>query len=189
MSTRSSLLALATLGVLVAGLALPLPARGQGLGDTAAREKQKRGAKPPPAKVYTNQDLKPEKGAEEAQPAAGDAAGAAPAGSGALPVPAGGSGGAVTSRPTDPVERERHERSLLEAEWRMRFANAREELANAEAAAWTDAYRIDFVGGQPVQVRTRERIETAELKRARAALAELEEEFRRTGLPAGWARE
>ena len=40
-----------------------------------------------------------------------------------------------------------------------------------------------------VRVRTRERVETEELRRARHALADLEEEFRRTGLPAGWARE
>jgi hypothetical protein len=30
--------------------------------------------------------------------------------------------------------------------------------------------------------------ETPELREAQAALSDLEEEFRRTGLPAGWAR-
>ncbi len=189
MSARALVLS-AALGVLVAGLAGPPSARAQGLGDAAAREKQKRGTKPPPEKVYTNQDLKPEKGTSGGQPEAGDSAGAAPAGAATTTAaPAASPAASGGARPGDPVERERHDRSLLEAEWRMRFANAREELANAEAAAWTDAYRIDIVGGQPVQVRTRERIETPELKRARAALAELEEEFRRTGLPAGWARE
>ena len=90
---------------------------------------------------------------------------------------------------SDPIERERHERALLEAHWRERFAIARERLAVADARAWTDAYRIEIVNGVPYRVRTRERIQTDELARAIEAMAELEEEFRRTGLPAGWARQ
>jgi hypothetical protein len=38
-------------------------------------------------------------------------------------------------------------------------------------------------------MRVKEQVETDELKQARQALAHLEEQFRRTGLPPGWARE
>jgi hypothetical protein len=38
-------------------------------------------------------------------------------------------------------------------------------------------------------MKVKEQIETAELKQARHALADLQETFRRTGLPPGWARE
>jgi len=174
--------------LLLASLAAPAAVRGQGLGDAATRERQKR-HKEAPAKVYTNEDLESRKGSGASQGAAAEAgsAGAAPADGG--PPAASASGPAGEAQPSDPVERERHERTLLEAEWRMRFKDAREELARAEAAAWTEGYKIEFYNGQPVQVRTRERVLTDELKRARQAFAELEEEFRRTGLPAGWARE
>jgi hypothetical protein len=38
-------------------------------------------------------------------------------------------------------------------------------------------------------MKVKEFVESAEFRRAKAALADLEEEFRRTGLPPGWARE
>jgi hypothetical protein len=171
--------------LLAVSLALPAAARGQGLGEVATKERQKRQKEAPP-KVYTNDDLKSGKESGSAQGAAPEGAGAA---GGAQAPAATGAGSSGEAQPSDPVERERHERSLLEAEWRMRFADAREELKRADAAAWTEVYRIEFVAGLPVQVRAREHVETDELKRARQALADLEEEFRRTGLPAGWARE
>ena len=80
------------LGVLSLALAAPLAA--QGLGDTAAREKAKRSAKPPaktePAKVFTNEDLaagrppgtKPDSGGSEAPPPLPDSNGEAPPPSG-----------------------------------------------------------------------------------------------------------
>jgi hypothetical protein len=169
----------------------PAALTAQGLGDTAARERQKREEKkaPTPAKVYTDKDLPaPAAPAETATPApAGEEAapgaeGAAkPAGEKAAVPP--GTGAA------DPLEREREERKLLEAEWRVRFANAREQLAIAEANSWEEVIRTEYYQGIPVQMKVKEQIETEELKRSRKALADLEEEFRRTGLPAGWARE
>jgi hypothetical protein len=181
----------AALFLLLASLTAPAAVRGQGLGDAATRERQKR-HKEAPARVYTNEDLESKKGSGASQGSAAaeaGSAGAAPADGGHPAASAAGPGPAGEAQPSDPLERERHERTLLEAEWRMRFKDAREELARAEAAAWTEGYKIEFHNGQPVQVRTRERVLTDELKRARQALAELEEEFRRTGLPAGWARE
>jgi hypothetical protein len=88
----------------------------------------------------------------------------------------------------DELDRERAERKLQEAEWRMRFANAREQVALAEAACWHEVVRTEFYQGIPVQMKVKEFVESEELRQARRALSDLEEEFRRTGLPPGWTR-
>jgi hypothetical protein len=133
--------------------------------------------------VYTNTDL-PAPAAAPETPASETGEPGAP-GAGAAPSPAEGADAAAA----DPSEREREERKLLEAEWRVRFANAREQLAIAEANSWEEVIRTEYYQGIPVQMKVKEQVETAELERARQALADLEEQFRRTGLPAGWARE
>jgi hypothetical protein len=172
---------------------LPGPLAAQGLGDAAAKERQKREqqAKPVPTKVFTDTDLakaKPPETGDEAA-AAGepllpkDPAQPGPEGA-ATPADAAKSG-----EPADPLEKERQERKLLEAEWRVRFANAREQLALAEAACWQEVVRTEFQHGIPVPMKVKEFVETEEFRRAKKALADLEEEFRRTGLPPGWARE
>ena len=89
----------------------------------------------------------------------------------------------------DPLEKEREGRKLLEAEWRVRFANAREQLAIAEANSWQEVVRTQFYQGIPVQMKVKEQIQTSELQQAREALADLNEEFRHTGFPPGWTRE
>jgi hypothetical protein len=152
----------------------PVSLLAQGLGDTAARERQKRAEKPPaaPAKVFTDQDLP-----QSAEPVTAKDSGqdGAPRGD--------------TAAEADPLEKERQERKLLEAEWRVRFANAREQLAIAETHSWQEVVRTQFYNGIPVQMKVKEQIETQELEQARKALANLTEEFRHTGLPPGWARE
>jgi hypothetical protein len=163
----------------------------QGLGDVASREKSKRQQpkKAEPARVFTNDDLPAggTSGAGDAAPAADGAAGdtgtapASPEGAAATTDP-------TATKPVDPLDAEREERRRLEADWRVRFANARERLANAEAASWQDVVRTEFYQGVPVQMKVKEQVETPELVASRKALADLEEEFRRTGLPPGWAR-
>jgi hypothetical protein len=175
-------------------LLLPVPLAAQGLGDAAARERQKRETKTPaaPARVFTNRDLPadttPAEGAATAAPPAEAEEGVA-AGEG--PAPPGKANPARPGAPVpeDPLEKEREQRKLLEAEWRVRFANAREQLAIAEERSWVEVVRTEFYQGIPVQMKVKEQHQTEELKIARQALADLEEEFRRTGLPAGWARE
>jgi hypothetical protein len=201
--------------VLLLAVLLPSPLLAQGLGDTAARERQKRAEKPSsaPAKVFTDQDLP-----APAEPASPPAAPASPKGSGPTPpviprdsgVP-GPEESAVPADPSspgpdaasqgdkasgqdaavevDPLEKERQERKLLEAEWRVRFANAREQLAIAETNSWREVVRTEFYQGIPVQMRVKEQVETEELKQARKALVDLTEEFRHTGFPPGWVRE
>jgi hypothetical protein len=152
-------------------------ASAQGLGDAAARERQKRRQQPEPAppRVFTEADLKPRAPAEPATETTS-----------APEVPA----AAEASDPAlDELERERQERKLQEAEWRVRFANAREQLALAEAACWHEVVRTEFYQGIPVQMKVKEFVESEEFRRAKQALADLEEQFRRTGLPPGWTRE
>ena len=163
-------------------LAVPAASRAQGLGDAAARERRKRKQQlpPTPPKVFTDADL-----AKDKEPA--DVAGE---GDADAAKDAAAKTGLKTDEPAnDELDRERQERKLLEAEWRVRFANAREQLALAEAACWREVVRTEFYQGIPVQMKVKEFVETQEFRQAKQALADLEEQFRRTGLPPGWARE
>ena len=49
--------------------------------------------------------------------------------------------------------------------------------------------RTEFRNGIPVQMKVQEFVETEEFRQTKRDLAALEEEFRRAGLPPGWARE
>jgi hypothetical protein len=73
--------------------------------------------------------------------------------------------------------------------WRARFAAARERLAVADALAWREGHRATVVHGVAVRMRTREQVLTPQLEQAARALLELEDTFRRTGLPAAWGLE
>ena len=166
--------------VFVAVVIAPAASLAQGLGDAAARAKQKRKEQPAPAKVFTDADLSKDK--PPAAAAAGESAFADD--TAAKPDEA---------KPGEPVnadlDREREERKLQEAEWRVKFANAREQVAQAEAACWHEVVRTEYYQGVPVQMKVREFVESEELRQAKRVLASLEEQFRRTGFPPGWARE
>ena len=161
---------------------LPVPLAAQGLGDAAAKEQKKREheAKREPTKVFTDSDLSSRVAPSEP----GDE------GSADAVIPRDSSKpGPEESANHDPLEKERQERKLLEAEWRVRFANAREQVATAEAACWQEVVRTEFYQGVPVPMKVKEFVESDEHRQAKKALADLQEEFRRTGLPPGWARE
>jgi hypothetical protein len=166
--------------VLISVVIAPAASHAQGLGDAAARAKQKRKEQPAPAKVFTDTDLSKDKPPADA--AAGESASAAE--TAVKPDEA---------KPGEPVnadlDREREERKLQEAEWRVKFANAREQVAQAEAACWHEVVRTEYYQGVPVQMKVREFVESEELRQAKRTLANLEEQFRRTGFPPGWARE
>jgi hypothetical protein len=162
-------------------VALPGEAPAQGLGDVAGEERERRETEPKaPAKVFTNEDLPTTKEepsedaeAEEAEDAEApelDKVGAA-----------------------DPLraqlDREREERALEEREWRARFKEARARVREEEARCWREVVRTEFYQGIPVQMKVQEFIESEAFRQAKQDLADLEEEFRRTGLPPGWARE
>ena len=146
----------------------------QGLGDAAARERQKRQqTAPATAKVFTEADLEKPKAKAE-----GEAA-----------EPAEPAAKSKDTDATDPalreLERERQERKLQEAEWRVRFAGAREQVALAEAACWHEVIRTEFYQGIPVQMKVKEFVESEEFRQAKRALADLEEQFRQDRPPAG----
>jgi hypothetical protein len=152
------------------------PAPAQSLGDAAARERARREKqKPASAKVLTNDDL-PSSSSDSR-------AAATPSGtskSEARPA---------ADEATGELERDRQKRKDLELQWRERFAAAREAVARADERAWREVVRTEFYNGIPAQMKVKEHVETEELKQARQALADLEEAFRRTGLPPGWARQ
>jgi hypothetical protein len=160
----------------VALLALAAPSPGQSLAEAARREKERR-SKPdkPPARSFGDEDLAARRGE-------------APASS-ASPSPSPSPSASPSTAAARRGEDEAAARRRLEAEWRVRFANARANVANAEANGWYDTVETVFVSGIPVQQRVRKFQETDELRQARQALADLEEEFRRTGLPPGWTRD
>ena len=165
------LVSLAALLAVVAGTSA-----GQSLGEAARQEQERRAKAAPrkPAPSFTDADLAARRGGAPAV-----AASASPS-----PSPSASPGASPTPAPDD----EATERRIKEAQWRTRFANARERVSRAEAAAWRTVIETVFVSGIPVQQPVRKFEETPQLREARAALADLEEEFRRTGLPAGWAR-
>lgn len=154
-----------------AGLASP-----QSLGEVARREQERRelqGKKP--KKVYTNDDFP----------------NVAPA---AVETPSSPPRTAENKEPTAKINE-----AELEKQWRRRFAEARARLHKAEQDAWQTRITTVFVGGGgisglasgaavPVQMQVREFVETDELRQARKALQDLEEELRHAGLPPGWGR-
>ena len=159
--------------LVVLGLLLSLGgwAHAQSLGEIARREQEKKKpALASPAPTYTEVDLKSRprngKGSVSELPVTGS------------PIPA-----ASASPAPEP------DRARLEREWRARFAQARARIAEADARAYEDRIEVVFVSGIPVQQKVRVKVDTPELREARKALDDLEEELRRSGGFPGWGRE
>lgn len=156
-------------------LSLALPVFAQSLGDAARREREKKEKKRAPAgRSYTDEDLKAGRNRPGGSVPEVEAT--------ASPSPA----GPVSSEASPSPEPDRY---VLEREWRRRFAEARARIAEADARAWEERIEVVFVSGIPVQQRVRVKVETPELRAARQALDDLEEDLRRSGLPPGWGRE
>jgi hypothetical protein len=164
------------------------PALAQGLGEAAAkaRERRKATSTRAPAKVFTDRDLAEKAGATgSASPA--PAAGANPA-----PVPevdrsgGGSEGGSEQGSSGSPQH----------AEWKSRFEDARRRLREAEEAAARADQEADVVAGvQTDWLESRgtalrnQRKAHSDVAVARQRLADLEEQARRAGVPPGWIRE
>jgi hypothetical protein len=156
--------------VLGAALALPQLGAGQSLAELAERERERRArSAKPPAPVYDDAALAERRGERPAAPAPSPSASPSPS-------------------PVAPVEDETALRKQQAVEWRIRFAEARERVARAEADSWRTVIDVVWHAGIPVQQEVRKFEETEELRKAKQALADLEEEYRRTGLPPGWVR-
>jgi hypothetical protein len=169
------------------GLALAValtagPVLGQSLGEAAAREREKRAKQAKPPRTYTNDDLKKVSGSKDGSPS--------PASSTAPPPEA-------DADPEGPSE----------AEWRQRAAKAREAVAEAEASVQRIQDRIDVLRldrdpsrlGDPFRLQSIEadvakaqrelEAAKADVGRAKQAVADLEDEARRAGVPPGWLRD
>lgn len=178
------------------------------LGEVARKEQERRRDAPPAiGKVYTNKDLPP------AKP---EAAGPRPDASGVLPSAAkGNQSGAVTPTPDDDKADNRGKDDTLasgsnpavgndEAEWRQRVTAAREELRRSQMFAEALQTRSrslarDSMSRDDPAARAHLRQDRAEvtdelarvtqdIERAKKQIADLEEEARKAGVPAGWLR-
>ena len=107
----------------VAALLLASAASAQGLGDAAAREKEKRKTTPAkPAKVYTEGDIGPSMApVSPTPPQPGDAA--------AGEKPKDEAGAAAEGAPTDAEKAAEEAKAKAEADWRKRLDQARKEEA------------------------------------------------------------
>ena len=167
--------------LLAAGLGLAAAGSTQSLGDAAKKEKEHHGRKQAkePTKTYGDADLDARKGdAPPPGPAASPSSGVSPSPS---PSPSG------YKMPS--IDEEAALRKKQEAEWRVRFANAREKVSVAETNGWYETVETVFVepASRSSSASASSRRRTSCARRAKD-LADLEEEFRRTGLPPGWTR-
>jgi hypothetical protein len=193
---RVNLKTLLIVTVALAGLAGTVhPVQAQGLGDVARKEEERRKDIKAPAKVYTNSDL----GAAPAGPQPGTVSSAPPA-----------AGGTDTAKAADDKDKgkETDKEKTASPKDQAYWAGRRKELQGkldsdqtlAEAMqARINALTADFASrADPVQRAgvERDRVKAlSELDRLRKsiadgkkALADLDEDARKAGVPAGWLR-
>jgi hypothetical protein len=186
----------------------------QSLGDVARKEAERRKTVKAPGKTYTNDQLKPEPVGSAPPPSApGPSAGApatgapatpsagAPAAGGSKPgaqaqAPAGAAPGAPGTAAAPAAKGE--------AEWKARVQAAKDALSRAQIFAEALQSRInglsaDFTARDDPQQRALvgadrqksldelERVKR-EIQQHTKALADIQEEGRRAGVPAGWLR-
>ncbi len=169
--------ACAALALLVA---VPAIAASQSMAEAARLEKQRRSKAAKPAKAYTDADLD----AKRASRPESEAASSVPPAAAPTADPEPQAASRAEAEGAEALERKR-----LEADWRIRFADARRQIAEAELRCWRSVVRTVFVAGIPVQQWVKEFEESEEFRQAKKTLLDLEEEFRKTGLPPGWTRE
>jgi hypothetical protein len=176
--------------VVVAALASPIAAVGQGLAEVARREEARRKTLKPAKKVYTNADLKPDI-TQGIDPTPTNATPAEPS----TQVPQVNlPGGKAEDLPP----------AQDEAYWRNRIREARQALERSRIFADALQTRInslqtDFVNRDDPAQRSQLQLERqralAELDRVKKeiaaqtkAIADIEEEARKAGVPPGWLR-
>ena len=167
------------------------PAAGQSLAAVARKEEARRKQVKQPSRVITNKDLRPVDGARPpvAQPPA------APA-----PAPDTAAPGAPGDKPAD----ESAQREQDEQAWRQKMADARVALERSQMYAdalqskinslWADftarddpAQRAQLELERKRALAEQERVK-GEIETQKKAIADLEEEARKAGVPPGWIR-
>jgi len=161
-------------------------AYGQTLADVAKKEEERRKTAPAPAKVYTNKDLSP------TPPAAPPTAAAAPAAKPADDKTAAGKDSTEKEQPKDQEYWSSRMKALQQQLDRdSTFADALQSKINALT---TDFSARDDPAQRAIIERERQKsiAEQNRLKKAmeddKKAIADLQEEARRAGVPPGWLR-
>jgi hypothetical protein len=179
-----ALVGAASLGVVALG---PGTAEAQSLADVARAEEARRKIAPKATKTYTNQDLRPD--GRPSQPAPSTPAATSPT---------------VEPTPTPEAAEKKSEPPRDEKYWRARIFGARERLDRTKLFAEAlqsrvNALTTDFVNrddpaqraviGQERQKALDEiaRVQK-EIQELTRAIADIEEEARRAGVPPGWLR-
>jgi hypothetical protein len=198
LATQAVVVIVALVAILTSG------APAQSLGDVARQEEARR-KKAANGKVYTNDDLKgaPAPATTPAPPAAAPAAGAAPADA-AKPEAKPAAGGEVKAGASADPKAGAEGAKNDEAAWRARQKSAQEGLERAKAIVDAFQSRVngltaDFAArddpAQRALVGTERQKALTELERAKKdveqktkALADLQEEARKAGVPPGWLR-
>ena len=178
--------------IVLAALATPAMASGQPLADLAKKEEARRKAIKPARKVYTNGDLK------------SDGTSAAPATSAGTNTPAPSSQVPSTTQPAGKPEEAASGEAKDQAYWSNRVRTVRAGLDRSRIFADALQSRInalnnDFVNrddpAQRAQIELERQRAVGELERVKReiadqtkAIADIEEEARRAGVPPGWLR-
>jgi hypothetical protein len=168
------------------------------LGEVARKEAERRKTVKSSGKIYTNDSLHPAPPSSSA-PASSDAAASTPSSS-----PAASSPSSSSPAPTPRVSSDPAVRKQEEAQWRDRLKAEREALDRAKTFADAlqtkiNALNTDFVNrddpAQRAVIAADREKSLAELERLKKeianhtkAIAGIQEEARRAGVPAGWVR-
>jgi hypothetical protein len=176
-------------------------ASAQSLGELARQEEARRKAIKSSGKVYTNDSVR----SDPAAPPSGGAAAAAPASSAPAPPPSpSGTQPAAGEKDKESAKPSAADPKKAEASWRQRVQAERDALQRAQTFADALQSRInglstDFAArDDPAQrsvIATDRQKALAELDRVKQeiqqhtkALAAIQEEARKAGIPAGWVR-
>lgn len=192
-TTRSAYATVAVASIAVALLAWPCAASAQSLGALAQSQKAKREGTPTPTKVYTNDSLRADitPSATVGAPTPSSAVG--------TPAPAATTSGGAPDA-AEAVSGDKKD----EAHWRKRIADTREQLSRAEAFAAAlesqiNGLTVDFLQrddpAQRATIETNRKKAIGEHERVvreiadhKKAIAAIEDEARKAGVPAGWLR-
>jgi hypothetical protein len=182
-------------GALLAQLFLTVFAYGQTLGDVARKEEVRRKTVAAPAKVYTNDNLRPSDQPAATPAAPSPAAASSPSSSAATP-PAAAAAPPVPAAGDAPVRDEKYWRGRIDA---ARTALQRGQTFQDALQSRINSLSADFVNrddpAQRNQIATERQKALAELERvkqdiatAQKTITDVEEEARRANVPAGWVR-
>ncbi|HEX7087879.1 MAG TPA: hypothetical protein VF198_16085 [Vicinamibacterales bacterium] len=183
--------------VIALAVAAGTPAAAQPLAEIARREEARRAAIKKPSRVITNKDLRPVERWDppSTAPAAAGQGEAAPAQPESAP-----------GQPAAPAEQEQEEADpeAQEREWRQKMSDAKTALERSQMyhdalqsrinALWAEFTAKDDPAQRAVvelerrkAIAEQERVKE-EIEQRKKAIADLEEEARRAGVPPGWLR-